>query len=199
MSDDSLDHSQSDDFSLVNTATTDNNPAMEDNDWADLPALWDISCGKDSSMDDSDAGSPHRANTVPELVQLAQRPKSAAAAKHTLTVFWKVETAAEKAVQLENDAWVYAERSEQARMREVEEKQKKMANKRVRVNKHMQHHHDRVREEKIANGWIPGQKCKCIHLADHDEVSTSDAALPELLRPRHQFKEEDRNNNKPCG
>jgi hypothetical protein len=133
MSDDSLDHSQSDDFSLINTPTTDNNPAMEDNDWADLPALWDVSCGKDSSMDDLDTGSvsdledvaktddepsisqPHRTNTVPELVQLAQRPKSAAAAKHTLTAFWKVETAAEKAVRLENDARVYAERSEQAR------------------------------------------------------------------------------------
>jgi hypothetical protein len=149
---------------------------MEDDDWADLPALWDVSCNKDSSMDNSDAGSvsdledvaktddepsipqPHRANAVPESVQLAQHPKSTAAAKHTLTAFRKVETAAEKAIRLENDARVYAERSEQARMREVEEKQQKMAKERVRANECMQHHHDRVREEMIANGWIPGQK-----------------------------------------
>jgi hypothetical protein len=43
-------------------------------------------------------------------------------------------------------------------MREVEEKRKKMAKERVRANERMQRHRDCVREEKIANGWIPGQK-----------------------------------------
>ncbi|KAJ7852106.1 hypothetical protein B0H13DRAFT_2398932 [Mycena leptocephala] len=60
-------------------------------------------------------------------------------------------------------------------------------------------HRERLREEKIADGWIPGKKRKRVDLADHDEISTADPELPEHSRPRRQFKEDDRKNNKPCG
>ncbi|KAJ7794834.1 hypothetical protein B0H14DRAFT_3556186 [Mycena olivaceomarginata] len=148
--------------------------------------------------------SAHRAHTNrPSPRPVSPPPKSSkcvAAAKGKITGYWKVETAAEKAVRLEKDAREYAEHAERARLREVEETRKAILRARESGNERMRRHRNRVREEKIAGGWIPRKnKRKRVELADHDEISTPDAELPEHSRPRRQFKEDNRQDNKPCG
>ncbi|KAJ7659435.1 hypothetical protein B0H14DRAFT_3702003 [Mycena olivaceomarginata] len=115
--------------------------------------------------------------------------KCVAAAKGKITGYWKVETAAEKAVRLEKDAREYAEHAERVRLREVEEKRKAILQARESGNERMQQHRNRVCEEKIAGGWIPGKnKRKRVELADHDEISTPDAELPEHSHPHRHLR-----------
>ncbi|KAJ7798099.1 hypothetical protein B0H14DRAFT_3157086, partial [Mycena olivaceomarginata] len=164
-----------------------------------------VSAVDGSEGDASD--SAHRAHTNRPSPRPVSPPvkssKRVAAAKGKITGYWKVETAAEKAVRLEKDAREYAEHAEQAekaRLREVEEKRKAILRARESGNERMRRHRNRVCEEKIAGGWIPGKnKRKRVELADHDEISTPDAELPEHSRPRRQFKEDNRQDNKPCG
>ncbi|KAJ7868920.1 hypothetical protein B0H14DRAFT_2572083 [Mycena olivaceomarginata] len=144
----------------------------------DLPPLQDVSDSGDEASDDENentdtesipevdntddgaflARSPQpqvprtRAQPVSPPIQLSKR---AAAEKGKITGYWKVETAEEKAVRLEKDAREYAERVEEARQREMEEKRKQMVRDRERGNERMRRHRDRLRETKIADGWIP--------------------------------------------
>lgn len=105
--------------------------------------------------------SAHRAHTnrpSPRPVSLpVKSSKCGAAAKGKITEYWKAETAAEKAVRLEKDAREYAEHAERVRLREVEEKRKAILRARESGNERMRRHRNRVREEKIAGGWIPGK------------------------------------------
>ncbi|KAJ7869051.1 hypothetical protein B0H13DRAFT_2557989 [Mycena leptocephala] len=184
----------------------------------DLPSLQPISDSEDDSCDEDGGNSDTesmsdcegidevhspRARVPRAMAQPVSPPiqasKRAAAGKDKITGYWKVETAEEKTVRLEKDAREYSERAEEVRQREVEEKRKQRARDRERANERMRRHRERLREEKIADGWIPGKKRKRVDLADHDEISTADPELPEHSRPRRQFKEDDRKNNKPCG
>jgi hypothetical protein len=89
-----------------------------------------------------------------------QPPKSTAAAKGKITSYWKVETAAEKAVRLEKDARLFSERAEEIRLREVEDKRKKKARARVNANERMRRHRERARDKRIDadSGCATGQK-----------------------------------------
>ncbi|KAJ7924628.1 hypothetical protein B0H13DRAFT_2578172 [Mycena leptocephala] len=184
----------------------------------DLPSLQPISYSEDDSCDEegdnSDAESMSdlkevnevhspRARVSRTLAQPVfppiQASKRAPAGKGKITRYWKVETAEEKAARLEKYTREYAERAEEVRQREVEEKRKQRTQDRERANERMRRHRERLREEKIADGWIPGKKRKHVDLTDHDKISAADPELPEHSRPRRQFQEDDRKNNKPCG
>ncbi|KAJ6538749.1 hypothetical protein B0H10DRAFT_2203852 [Mycena sp. CBHHK59/15] len=78
----------------------------------------------------------------------------------------------------------YAEHAEEARLREVDAKRKIAARKRADATERMQRFRAREREEKIANGWVAGQKRKRVELVDVDEtVSATDITMAELSRP----------------
>ncbi|KAJ6611550.1 hypothetical protein B0H10DRAFT_2223946 [Mycena sp. CBHHK59/15] len=79
----------------------------------------------------------------------------------------------------------YAEHAEEARLREVDAKRKIAARKRADATERMQRFRAREREEKIANGWVAGQKRKCVELVDVDEtVSATDITMVELSCPK---------------
>ncbi|KAJ7812888.1 hypothetical protein B0H14DRAFT_3751873 [Mycena olivaceomarginata] len=166
--------SQMESQATVNGATLD---STDDLSYADLPGLQDIS---DSEAGDSDnegydsAGEPMpnledvdnsddeamlahaaRAHTPPQPVPHPLHRCEGQSKNH---IVWKVETAEEKAVRRENDARMYAERVEEMRLREVNEKRKKKASDRVNSSERMQRHRDRVRDAKLAEGWVPGTK-----------------------------------------
>ncbi|KAJ7852207.1 hypothetical protein B0H14DRAFT_2581045 [Mycena olivaceomarginata] len=132
--------------------TTSNEAAMHPDDdtlYRDLPTLQDVSDSETSDSDDAgdDSGDNSGADSVPDLEvdntvddamlahanrvhttpPRAQPAKPAAAGRGKITSYWKVETAEEKVVRLEKDAREYAERAEEVRLREVEEKRKKHA------------------------------------------------------------------------
>jgi hypothetical protein len=100
-----------------------------------------------------------------------QGSKRAAAGKDNITGYWKVETAEEKTVRLEKDAREYSEQAEEVRQREVEEKRKQRARDRERANVHMRRHRERLREEKIADEWIPGKKRVSVSLQSRSRLT----------------------------
>ncbi|KAJ6572370.1 hypothetical protein B0H10DRAFT_2237539 [Mycena sp. CBHHK59/15] len=100
-------------------------------------------------------------------------PRGPAAAKPKITAYWKVETAAEKAVRMEREAREYSGRAEEQRLREMEATRMKAAQKRAYATERMQRFRIRERDEKMANGWIPGQKRKRVDLVDVDETGAS--------------------------
>ncbi|KAJ6456514.1 hypothetical protein C8R45DRAFT_580223, partial [Mycena sanguinolenta] len=167
----------------------------EDVPYHDLPPLQDVSDSEDSDSDVDDASAPPLA--VPKPAPRPQPRKPAAARK--ITAFWKVETAEEKLARLEKDGMEYTERAEQVRLREIDAQRKKHARARVKANERMQRHRDRVRDAKIAEGWVPGQKRKHVELLDHDNTSGPDPRLAERSRPYRDFKENIQQQNKPCG
>ncbi|KAJ6601865.1 hypothetical protein DFH09DRAFT_1480988 [Mycena vulgaris] len=127
----------------------------------------------DTSSDDSDTPTPplHRdtpATAAPPAPPIAlaaptapshpERPTPTAAANAKITAYWTVETSEAKAVRLEREARVFAEGSEERRLREVDETRKKTARDRVKGNERMQRHRERLRDAKITEGWIPGMK-----------------------------------------
>ncbi|KAJ7100368.1 hypothetical protein C8R44DRAFT_946758, partial [Mycena epipterygia] len=222
LSSSSFDDSQSDGFTFVDPPAADDNtttvsdikglPDLVEVEYSDsdddMTGLASVDNSEDEAeVDDSDsedeaasgsadATPAHAGPSRADLKPLA----AVAAAKPKITEYWKTETAEEKAVRREKDARMYSERAEQTQLREVQEKRKKVARARVIANERMQRHRDRVRDAKIAEGWIPGMKRKRIHLLEYDETPTSQPAdLAELSRPRRQFKEDERKDNKPSG
>ncbi|KAF8146164.1 hypothetical protein K438DRAFT_1991118 [Mycena galopus ATCC 62051] len=171
----------------------------------DLPALQKISDSEeDASDDDGNSDTDDEAMLAhAERVHAdswrhltapsnAQPEKAAAVGRDKITADWKVETAEEKAVRLEKDAREYVEHAEEVRL-EVEEMRKKKARARADGNERVRQHRDRVRAEKIVEGWKP------LDLLDHDNTLAPDPRLADLTRPRRQFKEDGRKNNKPNG
>jgi hypothetical protein len=145
---------------------------MVDDDpfYDDLPALQE--CSEDEGDDSAAESVPdleeadntdeailahaehvHGAHPPVQPVPVPVQPqKPAVAAKGKITSYWKVETAAEKAVRLEKDARLFSERAEEIRLREVEDKRKKKARARVIGNERMRRHRERARDKKIAAG-----------------------------------------------
>ncbi|KAF7333775.1 hypothetical protein MVEN_02334200 [Mycena venus] len=64
----------------------------------------------------------------------------------------------DKATRLERENREYTERAEEKRLREVDAKRMKAARKRVGATERMQQFRARKHEQKIADGWVPGQK-----------------------------------------
>ncbi|KAJ7038755.1 hypothetical protein C8F04DRAFT_1255677 [Mycena alexandri] len=138
-----------------------------------MPDLQDPSNSSDDAEDsdnnsvDETVGAPpgrHRTATPPahsKTAVLVGKPKT------KISGYFSVETAVQRAARLEEQARVYAEGAEEARMREELATWGKLAR-------------------------------KCLDLLDRDDT-TPPVLLPELSRPHHQFKEDDRKNNKPCG
>ncbi|KAJ7467330.1 hypothetical protein B0H11DRAFT_1814098, partial [Mycena galericulata] len=89
----------------------------------------------------------------------------------------------------------YTERAEENRLRETDASRMKSARKRADATERMQRFRDRRRAEKIADGWIPGQKRKYVALVDVDD--NADITQAEVSRPRRQFKEDAKKNKKP--
>ncbi|KAF7366573.1 DDE superfamily endonuclease [Mycena sanguinolenta] len=167
----------------------------DDPSYHNLPPLQDVTDSEASDSDENGTPPPLPAERKP--TPHPQPHKSATAGK--ITSFWKVESPEEKAVRLERDGRKYTERGEQVRLREVEEKRKKMARECVLAKERMQRYRDRLREEKMAEGWVPGKKRKRVDLLDHNNTTGPDPRLAELTRPRRDFKEDARKNNKPGG
>ncbi|KAJ7881737.1 hypothetical protein B0H14DRAFT_3759288 [Mycena olivaceomarginata] len=143
-----------------------------------------VSAVDGSEGDASD--SAHRAHTNRPSPQPVSPPvkssKRLAAAKGKITGYWKVETAAEKAVRLEKDAREYAEHAERARLREVEEKRKAILRARESGNERMRRHRNRVHEEKIAGGWIPGKNKRVGGTASSSDSATNFDTVLEACR-----------------
>jgi hypothetical protein len=78
--------------------------------------------------------------------------------KSKITAYWKVETAAEKAVRMERETRKYAGHAEENRMREVNAARIVAGRKRVDNRERQQRFRDRKKAELIAEGWVPGQK-----------------------------------------
>jgi hypothetical protein len=117
-----------------------------------MPALEEVDNTDDeppSDTDDEDPAPPP---------QPSASSQSRAAPKPKITGYFKVETLEERAVRLERENREYAEHAEEARLREVDAKRKIAARKRADATERMQRFRAREREEKIANGWIAGQK-----------------------------------------
>ncbi|KAF7328312.1 DDE superfamily endonuclease [Mycena sanguinolenta] len=174
------------------------NATAQPNDEAsyhDLPPLQYPSDSEASDSDDDESRAPRPA--APKSALHPQPRKPAVIGK--ITSFWKVETAEEKTVRLEKDGRKYAERAEQVQLREVEEKRKKMARERVDANERMQRYRKRKREERIAEGWVPGQKRKRVELLEYDNTTGPDPRFAEFSRPRRDFKEDAQKKNKPSG
>jgi hypothetical protein len=139
-----------------------------------------------SVVDGSEGGasdSAHRTHTNhPSPRPVSPHVKSSkcvAAAKGKITGYWKVEMAAEKAVRLEKDAREYAER---VRLREVEEKRKAILRAWESGNERMQRHRNRVCEEKIAGGWIPGKNKRVGGTAYSSDSATNFDTILEACR-----------------
>jgi hypothetical protein len=170
-----------------------------------LPSLQDVSDSEDEASDDEDENTdtesiPEVDNTddeaflarspQPQVPRTRAQPasppiqlsKQAAAGKGKITGYWKVETAEEKVVRLEKDAREYAERAEEVRQREMEEKRKQMARDRERGNERMQRHRDRLREAKIAGGWIPGKNKRVGGTAYSSDSATNFDTVLEACR-----------------
>jgi hypothetical protein len=153
-------------FTFVDTQTAaDNNKMYSEGEPIpdDLPGLVAITDGEDEdddddSSDDDTSSPPEAPQPAQPTPQPAQPAKPATAGKGRITSFWKVETPDERAVRLEKNAREYAAQSEQKRLREVDEQRKKTARARVDGNERMRRHRERVRDAKIAEGWVPGQK-----------------------------------------
>jgi hypothetical protein len=172
------------DFSiLVGTVASDSTPLMDEDDHSvvdDLPALQDVSCSEDDGDDDEsdadDSGpipdsedvnksddqltvTPAEGTHAPHAPTQPSPPaKPAGAGKAKVTAYFKVETAEEKAVRLEKDAREYREHAEEVRLREVDTIRKKNAKARADGNERMRRYRHRVREAKIADGYVPGRK-----------------------------------------
>ncbi|KAJ7753856.1 hypothetical protein B0H16DRAFT_1886880 [Mycena metata] len=116
-----------------------------------------------------------------------------------ITAFFKPETAEQTAVRREREAREHAEHSEQLQSLAVTAARSKKAREWEHANERMRQCRKRKREEKIAQGHVPGQKRQRVHLLDHDDTPAPDPHLAELSRPRRQFTEDSRKNKKPCG
>ncbi|KAJ7833775.1 hypothetical protein B0H14DRAFT_3710259 [Mycena olivaceomarginata] len=146
---------------------------------SDLPALTDISDSEGDESDseddeadteslpgladvtDDDASDDDDTEDEPDPAPLPQPTVSAqprAPPKPRITGYFKVETAEEKALRLERDNRKYAERSEANTMREIAAKHRKAAQTRADTREHVQRYRARKLDEKIAMGWVPGQK-----------------------------------------
>ncbi|KAJ7789162.1 hypothetical protein B0H14DRAFT_3574828 [Mycena olivaceomarginata] len=146
----------------------------------DMPRLIEVSCSEDDDETDSDIESV--ASGMPGLEDVDNsdveplsdsnndlspvssgsrrscRPQKSGCTRPKITSFFKVETAAEKAVRLERDNREFAERAEETRLRETNAICMKAARIRADGREHVQRSRARKREQKIAGGWIPGQK-----------------------------------------
>ncbi|KAJ7925709.1 hypothetical protein B0H13DRAFT_2314298 [Mycena leptocephala] len=156
--------------------------ASQDNtDADDLPGLVDISGSEsggddDEGSDDSDSGStddedhPVSVNeATSSSIPVDALPQSPSRVTPKITSFFKVETTAEKVVRMEREAREYAEWAEESRLREANVLRMKAARKRADATERMQRLREHVRNEKIANGWTPGQKRKHVELVDYDK------------------------------
>ncbi|KAF8068571.1 hypothetical protein FPV67DRAFT_1448488 [Lyophyllum atratum] len=124
--------------------------------------------------------------------------------KHrSLTSFWHVETPEEKEERVQGDFEKLRLDQEKRQQREERERQDRVHKRREQERLRQQKHREREREEKIANGWVPGLKRKRSHpsLEDFDDNNEQSAAreVAENSRPRRQFKEDQQKKKKPCG
>ncbi|KAJ6592804.1 hypothetical protein B0H19DRAFT_1245624 [Mycena capillaripes] len=178
-------HSSSSPFVDASTSTA------KDSEFADLPALQDVSDSEDSDeeLEDNEATLPRAPPTPPAPFQA--QPSNPVALKTRITAFWKVETAEEKAVRRERDARDYSERGDVARLREVDKRRKKNAKDRVNANERMRRHESApVRRRSLTAGY-----------RDKNDIETpsADPRLAEFSRPLRQIKEDAKKNNKPTG
>ena len=72
--------------------------------------------------------------------------------------FWKAETKEERAERRQRDSEKFRLTAEGRQKAVEQEKQQKVRDKRLKQNACQQKHRDREREERMANGWVPGQR-----------------------------------------
>lgn len=87
-----------------------------------------------------------------------------------LGLFWKAETKDEREERQQRDAEKFCLAAEARQKAVEEERQRKVREKRLKQNARQQKHRDREREERIANGWVPGQRVSG-SLANEDNVA----------------------------
>ncbi|KAJ6590402.1 hypothetical protein DFH09DRAFT_1074039 [Mycena vulgaris] len=117
--------------------------------------------------------------------------------------FFKVATREEKEEMWARDAEVYRDTREARVAREAQEKYEATLRKKEATQERKQRSRANIRADKIANGWEPeprGRKHKTIELENFDRgPSASSSKLAEDSRPRRQFREDLREDNKPQG
>ncbi|KAJ7472584.1 hypothetical protein FB451DRAFT_299473 [Mycena latifolia] len=151
-------------------------------DYSGMPNLADVTDTEDSDDSDTDGeDSPPPAAPAPSTVPRSTTTQGSCP-KPKITSYWRVETPEEKAVRMERDAREFAARAEEVRLREIDANRMKAARKRADATERMQRFRERGREEKIANGWIPGQK----RVSRYAAVSPyfTDAGASEACRAR---------------
>ncbi|KAJ6621668.1 hypothetical protein B0H10DRAFT_2187938 [Mycena sp. CBHHK59/15] len=126
---------------------------------------------------------------------------SSAGPKSKITAYWKVETAAEKAVCMEREAREYTGHAEENHMQEVNATRIIAGRKGVDNRERQQRFRDRKKAELIAEGWVPGQKRKRVAtlVAVNEMGQSTDVTMAELSHPRRQFNKDAKKNNKPSG
>ncbi|KAF7341462.1 hypothetical protein MVEN_01883500 [Mycena venus] len=163
--------------------------ALESDD--DMPVLVEVSGSEDDDESDSDTQSaasgipdlenvdntdvqPHTdseddtsASLPPSLLPIVEAVlQNLGRPKPKITSFFEVETAAEKAVRLEREHREFAERAEETHLRETNAIRQKAARIRTDGRERAERFRAGRREEKIASGWIPGQKRKRVDLVE---------------------------------
>jgi hypothetical protein len=140
------------------SSLADNDPipahGLDGND-ADMPAL--RSYESDSGDDDMDEGDDDEPSG-PKRTLFIPSPQNSKPTKQTkLGLFWKVETKNEREERQQRDSEKFRIAAEAHQKAVEEEKQRKVHDKRLKQNARQQKHRDREREERISNGWVPGQ------------------------------------------
>ncbi|KAJ7877254.1 hypothetical protein B0H14DRAFT_3130248 [Mycena olivaceomarginata] len=129
-------------------------------------------------------------------------PQKSSAPKGTIQSFFSVATKEEKAMERAREAERRNEKREEREARDV--RQKFLAKTKVTedTNKRKRKQRAKERAVKVAAGWVPGnrgRKRKIIELETADHTSFKSSKVAEDSRPRRQFQEDMKKNNKPCG
>jgi hypothetical protein len=130
-------------------------PSAHKNNSSDMPALRNYE--SDSGDDDMDEGDDDEPDGPRQTVFIPSPHTSKPTKQTKLGLFWKAETKDEREERQQRDSEKFRLATEARQKAVEEEKQRKVRDKRLKQNTRQQKHRDREREEKIANGWVPGQ------------------------------------------
>ncbi|KAF7371545.1 DDE superfamily endonuclease [Mycena venus] len=134
----------------------------------DMPGLVEVSGSEDDDESDSGTRLDDTSSSLPPILPAIVEAAPQNSGRTKITSFFKVETAAEKAVRLERDHREFAEHAEEKRLRETNAIRQKAARIRADGRERVARFRARRREEKKASGWMPGQKRKRVDLVEED-------------------------------
>ncbi|KAF8185250.1 hypothetical protein K438DRAFT_1765899 [Mycena galopus ATCC 62051] len=152
--------------------------------------------------DPSPPSSSPRADTTNDVFGSPIATEKSNPVQSNLKNFFKVATPEEKALERAQEAEKRKEGREERVARERQEKFLAQLKRTEDARDRKRKSRGKLREERIANGWEPalaGRKRKSIEPEKLDETYSKSTKVAESSRPRRQFKEDAKKNNKPCG